>query len=370
MRVAHIIFHLEVGGAELFLHDLVLALAESSLTQHVFCVGPGGPLAAPLADAGIPVTALGKRTKLGLATIVRLARALRAFGADVVQTHGEAGVFWGLPAARLAAAPAVSALIYQNYLETRAKMAASRLLLPRADLVVAGSNAVRGFALGHFGAHPGRVVTIHNGIRVAALRRERPRLKRATAPRLLTIGRLVARKGHEVAVRAMPRILALHPEAELRIVGDGPLRPRLEALVRELGVERHVTLPGTIWPSTPVLAGADLFLFPSLDEPQGLAVLEAFAAGVPVVASRTGGIVEMVEHDVTGVLVEPGNVEALAAAVIGLLSDEGRRERLARRAARRAEEFDIARVAARFERCYQRLVEPSHRLAAWEALCP
>ena len=123
-------------------------------------------------------------------------------------------------------------------------------------------------------------------------------------------------------------------------------------------MSRHVSFAGTVWPTRKVLRGADLFLFPSLDEPQGLALLEAAASGVPIVASRTGGIPEMVDES-SAVLVPPGDPEALGSAVVRLLADPARRRALAAAAARRVHRFDIRAVARRYEAVYAGLIAPA-----------
>jgi glycosyltransferase involved in cell wall biosynthesis len=111
-----------------------------------------------------------------------------------------------------------------------------------------------------------------------------------------------------------------------------------------------------VYPTGSILGQADLFIFPSLVEPQGLALLEAFAAGVPVVASRTGGIVEMLEDGEHGILVQPGDPDALADAIVALLADPSRGEAYVRSARRRVEDFDIHRIAGQYESLYSELI--------------
>ena len=158
-------------------------------------------------------------------------------------------------------------------------------------------------------------------------------------------------------MHSFQRVLDIHGNAQLWIVGDGPLRESLVRLAGELQIAANVQFLGTVCPTTGVMASADLFVFPSLVEPQGLAVLEAFAAGVPVVASRTGGIVEMLEDGEEGTLVEPGDPVAFASAISELLGDPVKRETLSRNARRRVQDFDIRRVARRHESVYDTLIQ-------------
>lgn len=331
-----------------------MALARLGCAQQVCCIGSAGPLAAGPAGAGVIVRAFHKRSRLGPLAVARLARALRGFAPDVVQLHGEAGLFWGLPAARLAGRRPVCALVYQDYEETPAKMRVSRWLLPRTDVVVAGSDAVRRFAVERLGAPPGRTRTIHCGLDLAPFT-PRPLDRLRPVRRIVTVGRLVARKGHDVAIRALALARRELPELELWIVGDGPLRAELEAVARTCGVSECVRFTGAVWPTATLLAEADLFVFPSRHEPQGLAPLEAFASGVPVIASRAGGIPEMVTDGETGVLVPPDDAAALADAIVRLARDPDTRAALAAAAATRARAFDIERIAARYVELYGQL---------------
>lgn len=178
-------------------------------------------------------------------------------------------------------------------------------------------------------------------------------------PRLLALGRLVARKGIEDVVRALARI----PRAELLVVGGpdpsevdaDPEVHRLRAVARHVGVADRLRFTGRIaraqLPS--VIASCDLLVAAPWYEPFGIAPLEAMACGLPVVASSVGGMLDTVLDGSTGLLVEPGNVGALAAAISGLLDDPARRRRMSELAVRRVRQFytwDV--VAARTEQSY------------------
>lgn len=350
--IVHLIWNLDVGGGELFLRDLARELQRRGVSQHICTIGPAGPLAEELRAAGIPVTAFEKRSRLGLVTVVRLAAHLRRLVPSIVHTHGEAGVFWGLPAARLAGTPAVS-LVYQNYDETGAKMAVARRLLRWPTRVVAGSNDVARFMRDRLGVPAARLETIYCGIAPESFARIHPAATREHQPTIVSVGRLVTRKGHRTLIDALPEIRRRHPQAEVVIIGDGPCRGDLEARARQIGLAHAVRLPGTVYPTHEALAGASVFVFPSLAEPQGLALLEAFAAGVPVVASRTGGISEMLEHDVDGLLVPPGDPGALAAAVCRLLDEPAAARGMASHARGRLAPFHVATIADAYLRLYR-----------------
>lgn len=351
MRLAHVIYHLGVGGGEQFLADLVRPLAAARWRQRVWCVGPGGPLAAQVREAGVPVTALGKRTRLGAVTVLRLAAGLARFRPDIVQVHGEAGALWGLPAARLALCRHRVALVYQNAPERAVLMAAMRRCLRLAGHVIAGGASVARFTQERLGVPHDRISTILCGIDTARIPTA-PRREWPARPTLLTIGRLVARKGQQTAVDALSLLRRRGCDARLVIAGDGPARADLERRVRALDLDGAVEFRGTVWPDAPLWLEADVFVLPSHEEPQGLVVLEAFAAGVPVVASATGGIEEMVMHDDNGLLCPPRDAAVLASAFQRLSSDPALRARLVAGGRRSVPQHDIRRIAEAYHELY------------------
>lgn len=356
--VVHVIWHLDIGGGELFLRDLACELAARDISQQIFTIGPPGPLAFELAARGIPVTAFRKSTTLGLLVVFRMAKALRRLEPRIVQTHGEAGSYWGLLAARLAGLRVVS-LVYQNYDETPLKMMASRILLRWPERVIAGSRDVARFLIDTLDVPGDSVVTIPCGIvPVPAL----PRRRSCTGgPVLVTVGRLVERKGHRVLLEALPIVRARYPTVTLRIVGDGPLRRELERAALDAGVADAVEFAGTVYPTGRMLASADVFVFPSLVEPQGLAILEAVAANLPVVASRTGGIPELLDDGLDGVLATPGDPADLASAILRMLDDPALRAACVARATGRLREFRLPDIADAYIDVYRHVARESKR---------
>jgi phosphatidylinositol alpha-1,6-mannosyltransferase len=198
------------------------------------------------------------------------------------------------------------------------------------------------------GVSPERIVLAYPGVdvrRFVGLQHRADGEGADWAPVLLTVGYLIKQKGQAITIRTLPRLVKEWPRLRYLIIGDGPEQSRLEALATELGVRSNVTFLGRV-PEAELLeafSATDVYVQPSLiddgvTEGYGISFLEAGAAGIPVVGGRCGGVVEAVVEGVTGLLVNPGDVDDCYAAVSRLLRDEALRRRLGEAGRRLAEE--------------------------------
>jgi glycogen(starch) synthase len=248
----------------------------------------------------------------------------------------------------------------------RAVHAAERRAVARAERVVVCSQAMRAEVVDVLGADPSSVVVVPGAVNAAAwalgpaeLGAARQRWRRVDGALVVAAGRLEWEKGFSTLLRALPALSGPHPGLRMVLAGEGSYRTTLDSLVRELRLDDDlVQLPGRL--DQPDLAGliatADLVVLPSRYEPFGLVVLEAMAAGACVVATRTGGLAETIEDGETGVLVEVGDVDGLAAAVDELLRDPERRSRLAHAGRLAVQGRTWAAVADRLAAVYASMV--------------
>jgi glycosyltransferase involved in cell wall biosynthesis len=214
-----------------------------------------------------------------------------------------------------------------------------------------------------------RVEVVHNGIDPAKAvpRRSRAEVRRdlglpASAPVAVALGRLTPWKRHADLLRALARPAEPLPRTHLLVVGDSAFweedhAAELRALAAELGLADRAHFIGFRDDVYDVLAASDVLALPSEHEPFGRALIEAMAVGTPVIATRSGGVPEIVEHERCGLLVEVGDVEALAAAVARVLTDAGLRRSLAEEGQRRAHEvFTLDRTVAGITSVYESLL--------------
>lgn len=203
-----------------------------------------------------------------------------------------------------------------------------RAIVRGSDRLVTVSEAVARHAI-ELGARPEAVRVIANGVDPQQFQ---PAARRGNGTfRIACVGRLIFNKGPQFLIEAAAQILEARPEAEFVLVGDGPLRAGLEERARELGIRERVEFMGTRSDVPAILQGCDLLVRPSLLEGMPLAILEAMACGLPVVATPISGSAELVRDGENGLLVRPADPGALAGAILRLMENEALREAQGRR---------------------------------------
>lgn len=178
---------------------------------------------------------------------------------------------------------------------------------------------------------------------------------RADAPVIGTVARLSSVKGQRYLISAMKNIVKLEPEIQALLVGSGPEKNNLINQVKELGLENHVFFSPSTQDTSMPLSIMDIFVFPSLNEGLGLAIIEAQAMGLAVVASDVGGIYTLVKEGSTGLLVRPKDAQALAEAILKLLKDKKVARELGGRARAQVEkQFNLKKMIDDIEQVYMR----------------
>lgn len=237
------------------------------------------------------------------------------------------------------------------------------LLLKASDLIVAPSNAYQQDVAGVFPKLIGRMVCIHNGVDLGELKSlPRTRTSPKGTPYVLCVAMHNEKKGIDVLLRAFAHLQHARPDLRLVLAGDGPLRQQLEDLAASLNVRGKVEFRGRQTRSQvgELLRGCEVFVLPSRSEPFGIVLIEAMACGKPVVATTAGGIPEIVENGKNGLLVQPDDPQALAAALIKVLSDTKLQETIASNGLSTASErFRAEDTGAAYESVYAGLIHPS-----------
>jgi glycosyltransferase involved in cell wall biosynthesis len=343
LRLAHVITGLELGGGGAVVLTIARALDRTRFDMDVFCIFEGGDGEQELRDLGCGVTIIEgawdyRRRFLPYSPsrTLKLASMLKAGRYDVVHTHLFQADAIGRVAARLAGIPVmVKSLHNMGQWKKGRHVLTDRLLGRWTDKTICCSHFQREVACAQESIAADAAVTIHHGVRMS---RFQPRIDRESLLRSLglrpdwitigTVGRNVTEKGQSYLIEALPTILLRHPNVQLLVVGDGHLRATLQARIAALGYQDRVCLAGARPDIPEMLALMDVFAFPSVSEGFGIAVIEAMATGLPVVASDIRPLSEIVVPGETGFLVAPRDPAAIANAIVALLDDRSLRDRL------------------------------------------
>lgn len=332
LKILHVIWGLTPGGAERQLVTIAKHQAETHDVQ-VCCLECGGEFVGELSDAGIKVHILGKRPGFDFKALGKLISLLKENKIDVMHSHIWSANLWGRLAAIFAGTPVK--IIHEHSMFSIEKLyrrGIDQILSWFTDAVICVSSEILHHTICDSFISSGKCVLIRNGIdlekyeKAEKLRNMSLEVRNASSMprRIAIIGALEPRKDHVSFIKAANRILEDGFDVGFLIVGDGPLRENLEEMVKNLGREDKIKFTGVSSDIPGILADTSIYVSSSLTEGISIAMLEAMAVGVPVVATAVGGNVELCGRNAAaGLLVPPSNSEALAGGIKALLECGG-----------------------------------------------
>jgi len=368
MRILQICSAREIGGGERHLTDLANHLANRG--HEIFAaIVPGSPVRAELSSlASENIIELPMRNALSVSSGLRLSRFVREHRIEIIHAH----VARDYPLAALAAGKSGARLVLTRHVLFPLSRI-HRLTLRRTSRVIAVSGAVADGLRAQNIFPASKIITIHNGVDLDRFEQGRrgtgvppvnhaQDIRATRRMRVGMVGHLAPIKGQEEFIRAAAIVCLARNEVDFIIAGedksrDGENRATIEKLIRDLELGDRVQLAGWIDNVAGLLATLDLFVSPARAEPFGLSIVEAMAAGVPVVATASEGAREIVDPDESGRLVPIGDVEALAKAINDLLGNANERDRLARNARAAANSrFTLQRMVDGTEQVYREVI--------------
>ncbi len=372
MRICHVASGDLWAGAEAQVFTLLAFLARQPGLEVLAVLLHERELAARLRRAGVEVVVVDQTRLDAFRILWHLTALVRERRPDVLHAHRYKETILGTIAAAATGVPAVVSTVH-GFVEAegyrglaRHKMRLNgwlerRMMGLRHDVVVAVSDDMARRLAARLEVP---TATIPNAIAMPAEPAAPARLEGVGPEHVVigTVARFVPVKGLDTLLEAARQLVRHAPGTRLLLVGDGPLLPALRARAEALGIAGAVLLPGHRPDVRPYLAAMDLFVLPSLAEGLPMALLEAMAAGLPVVATRVGGIPEVVRDGVEGRLVPPGDPAALAGACLAFVGDPVARATAGASARRRvAEAYTIEATGPRYVDLYQRLLERGRR---------
>jgi glycosyltransferase involved in cell wall biosynthesis len=314
MKIVQLLPSLDLGGMERLAVDLARQQKSEGHGPSIYCTSHPGHLAPEAEAAHVPVHSFRKTTGFSLRLIRDLASRLRVDRPDVLHTHNALVLHYGIAAARLARVPVVVNTRHGGNMNWDPRCERIwRQSVRWTDAVVFISEGVREYYVSRDRLSRRNTSVIYNGINLEKFS-ARPAHPAAALPlfRVGCVGRLVPAKDHVTLIRAFALVIAVMPEAELHILGDGPCRAAISQTAESLGIANRVFLHGASYDVAGFLSTLDLFVLSSIDEGLPISLMEAMAAGLPVVSTRLPGLTELAPESIIAGYCTPGQPESLA----------------------------------------------------------
>jgi glycosyltransferase involved in cell wall biosynthesis len=365
-RVLHVLLSLDAGGLERVALNLALEGHRAGRSAGLVCLERPGTLAPEAGAAGLPVTSLDKPAGLTPGILPRLARVIREARPDVIHTHQIGALFYAGP---VSSVPIVHTEHGKADGDCLRRRVLGRLASRHASRFVCVSRDIADEVMRRRVAPRRRLCVIPNGIATdRPVDEEARHLVRSElgipdkAPVVGTVARLDEIKRLDLLIHAVHRLRGTRSDLQLLILGDGPERLALTRLADGLGLAGVAHFPGYKSDPCRYLAAMDAFAITSRSEGMPLAVLEAWSAGLPVVAVRVGGLPEFLDDGVNGVFATSADPEGVAAALAAVIDDPGRARRLGAAGRQTVSTmFSMQRMAADYDHVYESVLEDSAR---------
>jgi glycosyltransferase involved in cell wall biosynthesis len=367
VRVAYVIKSMVVGGSQTHLAQVLRRIDRSRFDPVLYCLTNEGVLLDDVRAAGIPVFAPAAGASFRgaglMERVVALRAAFRRHAPDIVHNYLLRANLVGSVSARLAGVPVVLCSKRGCHERRGFELIGARIGNFLADCVPVNAEAVREFVHHNESCPLEKMVVIPSGIdteRFRPLAAPAPRTALGVGAERRVVGivtRMRVRKGVEEFIRAIGLVHQQRPDVHAVIVGEVVLDETLQRLVRELGLESHLTLLGRRSDMPAVYAGLDLFVLSSHDEGMSNAILEAMAMTKPVVATDVGGTAEVVQQGRSGLLVPPKDPTALATAILEVLAQPSRAQAMGQLGRQIVEErFSAHAMVRQMEQLYLNLM--------------
>jgi glycosyltransferase involved in cell wall biosynthesis len=348
------------GGAEMIVSRLAGALDRSRF-RSVVCLYWPGWLKEQCERQGIETHVLEIGGMFDFGWVRNACRLVRREGISLIHAHEFTGNTYGSLVAKLAGVPLVATVHGKSYYSEQCKRRLAYRAVSRVATMVAVSEDLKRFITGTVGVPAGRIKVIYNGQEIL------PQIRQEEKARLRgefglgenesvvgVVGSLYPVKGHEYLLAAVPQVLKTHPRTKFLIVGRGDLDAPLKEEVKRAGLEKQVRFLGFREDVAALLSLMDIFVLPSLSEGLSIALLEAMAAGIPVVATNVGGNPELVVDGETGYSVPPRDADALAAKLRLLLGDKCLAKKLGENGQKRVQQkFSLQAMADNYQELYE-----------------
>ncbi|MDO9399659.1 MAG: glycosyltransferase [bacterium] len=371
IKIIYIIPTLNIGGAERLVIDIAKNLNQEKFIVKIICMKRFGIWEQELKDSGIQLILLGQKRGCSFFSLIKLIRILKKECPDIVHTHLFGADFYGSIATRLVGIKYLVSTEHNfNYSEGLIRKIIKMFISKLFNNIIAVSEAVKNYVIKDYCVKSKKILVIYNGVDVNKFFqhfKKRENVKENRNIVIGSVGRLVEQKGFKYLIEAVNKLSSQNIDIECLIAGDGELKTVLLEKVKKLGLENKIKFLGSQKDIKSFLNKIDIFILPSLWEGFGLVILEAGLAGLPVIVSKVGGIVEIIEDKKDGLFVNPANSDDLAQKIKDLIEHKEFRDELAINLQTKVKNnFTIQNTVAQYEQYYNKLVferQMSHKIS-------
>jgi len=372
IHIMHIQESLEVGGLENGVVNVVNNLEEESFRSTICCLKRIGSLADRICNPQVSCFCLKQKEGKRIFLPLILRKIIREQRVDIVHTHNFYGGLYGIIAAKIAGGNIKIVHGEHGSLqrENRRRIFLSMIIYSLSDKVVAMSRHQETF-LNAIGISSKKTLTIQNGVDlkkfniwpISIIQKKKRELNLVNAKTVIgCIGRLSQEKGHQYLIDAMNTVCSIIPETHLVLVGDGPLSKRLKEHVSALNLTLNIHFLGNRKDVNEIYPIFDIFALPSLSEGLSNVILEAMACHIPIIATDIRGNREILVHNETAILVPPALPSSLSEAILMLLEDPEKKDKLARAGREFVEKhFSLLRMVDNYAEMYRQLVSSTRK---------
>lgn len=363
IRLVHLVTRMTFAGVGHVVASLLQNMRKDRYESSVWCIEGADLLGEKLRDEGFPILEVGRRSRRDLLLFFRLANLLRKNRITILHCHDELSWFYGAIAARMAGVESVFMTMHGRRKDiSRRHIVEQKMLSRLTTTLVTVSSYLEKQIMHELSVDASKVRTIRNGI--GSFSDDNGASNRETARSLLnsppdailigSVGRLRSVKNFNLLLQATAAARNYVPSLRLILIGDGPERDHLIQQADALGLKETVTFLGERQDVTGLLPALDVYVCSSDYEGISLSILEAMAAGRPVIATSVGGNTEIIRDKKNGLLVEPGQCEAMVEAIIELATDESKRDRFGSAGQHTVvSHFGIDSMLSSYDRLYQ-----------------
>ncbi|HHX00573.1 MAG TPA: glycosyltransferase [Acholeplasmataceae bacterium] len=359
INIAYIVPSLDIGGSEKKVLDLASGLNRNLFKPIIITITKTGKLLGKASEFNIPVYCVNKKSKFDVFVVKRISKILKENSIDIVHVFTSTGKLWG----RLAAIKAKTKVIISTeeslFRNTFIDRIIETRLSQKTNLIIPNSNATKLSAINATNIDSNKYKVIYNGIDLKPFINAK---KVGSIPKakdekiIVCVARLEHRKRQKFLIDAF-NLVKHKVNAMLVLVGDGPLYNELKNYIKELDLESRVLLLGSRNDVPSILKEADLFILPSMEEGFGNVIIEAMAAKVCVIASKVGGIPEIITHNENGLLFDVDNINLLSKLIIDVITNDNLRNKIAEKALETVNKFSKENMVNEHEKTYQELLE-------------